>query len=249
MLHGWGRSLDALWPLGELLANRCRVLLVDLPGFGGSPAPHGATNEGGGWDTRDYCASVVQLLDQRGLGQGETERCVVLGHSLGGRIALRLGAQFSERVSALVLVAAAGIPRQRSPRERARLACIRWCVRTAKRIDGSFGTRLFPHYLANRFGSTDYRNAGHLRKTLVKTVNEDLSAEAAAISAPTLLLWGADDTETPVDVAHSMHQRIRGSELHVLPRKGHEPFADVGAHLVCRYIERFLVAHELLSEA
>lgn len=235
MLHGWGRSLDVLRPLGELLASRFRVMLIDLPGFGGSPAPFSATNAGGGWGTAEYCSAVVQLLNQHNV-----ERCILFGHSLGGRIAVRLAAQHPLRIAALILTGAAGIPRKRSWREQARINLIRWCVRSAKWIDQTFGTRIFPHYLANRFGSADYRAAGDLRHTLVKIVQEDLRAEAATVTAPTLLLWGARDTETPLDVAQAYNQLIRGSQLIIFPNKGHEPFTDVGAHPLCRYIERFV---------
>lgn len=235
ILHGWGRSSDALRPLGELLAYSCRVVLIDLPGFGMSPLPVGAANSGGGWSTVDYCERVRAFLDDEGIG-----RCTLIGHSFGGRIAVRMAARHAERVESLVLIGTAGLSRKRSLKEEIKVRTIRFAVSSAKWFDGTFGTRFFPHYLAQRVGSRDYQAAGELRRTLVKTVNEDLSDAARSITHKTLLLWGAEDTETPVDIARSFHSLIRNSTLHILPHKGHEPFADVGAHLVCGYIERFL---------
>jgi pimeloyl-ACP methyl ester carboxylesterase len=117
---------------------------------------------------------------------------------------------------------------------------IRAITKTTKALDGLIGTRIFAHYLAPRFGSRDYNAAGDLRRTLVKTVNEDLTVQASSIKAPTLLLWGANDSETPVDLARSFHRLITNSELHIFPNKGHEPFADVGSHLLAQYIDQFL---------
>ncbi len=243
MLHGWGRSLDALRPLGELLANQYRVVLVDLPGFGLSPIPPEASNDGGGWDTRQYAERVKQLLDQLSI-----DSCILVGHSFGGRLSVQLAARYPHLVKALILIGSHGLSRQRPPLEEVRIRVIRFLVACAKKIDGLIGTRLFAHYFAPKFGSADYKAAGDLRKTLVKTVNEDLQAQARAITSPALLLWGSKDTATPTDLAYKYHSLIADSELQIFPDKGHEPFSDVGSHLCATYIERFLNKRGLSSE-
>jgi pimeloyl-ACP methyl ester carboxylesterase len=243
LLHGWKRSLEALRPLGELLASCCRVVLIDLPGFGASPLPFEASNDGGGWGTEEYMERVKQYLDQAGIS-----RCVLLGHSFGGRISVRMAAKFPSLVQGVILIGSHGLRRERSFRDEVRVRAIRFLTSLAKKFDGVFGTRTFAHYLAPRFGSRDYKQAGDLRKTLVKTVNEDLSLQAQSIDVPTLLLWGEDDRETPVDLARSFNRLIKDSELHIFPGKGHEPFADVGSHLMARYIDRFLSERRLCGE-
>jgi pimeloyl-ACP methyl ester carboxylesterase len=235
ILHGWGRSLEAVRQLGGLLSSECRVVLIDLPGFGRSPLPFAATNDGGGWGTFEYSERVKQFLDQSGI-----ERCVLMGHSFGGRLSVRLAAKYPHLVTGLILVGSHGLKRRRSLKDELRVRWIRILTKTAKAIDGTTGTRLFAHYLAPRFGSRDYQAAGELRRTLVKTVNEDLSEQAATIQAPTLLLWGENDTETPLDLARGFKELIKDSSLHVFPHKGHEPFADVGSHLLAHYISQFL---------
>jgi pimeloyl-ACP methyl ester carboxylesterase len=235
MLHGWGRNLETLRPLGELLAKDYSVTLLDLPGFGRSPLPPEASNDGGGWGTLEYMRRVKEWLDQHNITQ-----CVLIGHSFGGRISVQLAAHHPELVRGVVLIGAHGLKRERSRAEELKVRSIRFLVAAAKRIDSITGSRIFAHYFAPRFGSTDYKNAGELRKTLVKTVNEDLSQEASKITAPTLLLWGENDREAPLDIARNYRKLISDSELHIFPRKGHEPFADVGGHLVARYTERFL---------
>lgn len=242
MLHGWGKSLEVLRPMADALASRCTVVAVDLPGFGLSPLPQSASNEGGGWSTAQYAARVKEFLDQSGIS-----RCVLFGHSFGGRVAVHLAAEHPTLISGLILCGTPGVPRVRTPLEKLRLSSIRTLGKLAKRCDGLLGTRAFEHYFAPRFGSIDYKNAGPLRKTLVKTVNEDLSALARKIACPTMLIWGANDRESTVDQAHTYRSLISDSELHLFPNKGHEPYADVGSHLVVFYIESFLTKRGILS--
>lgn len=246
LLHGWGRSLGALRPLGELLASSgkasAKSVLVDLPGFGLSPLPHEASNDGGGWGTYEYSERIKRFLDQSGI-----KSCILIGHSFGGRISVQLSSRYPDLVKGLILIGSHGLKRKRAPIEEIRVRLISASGKLAKKIDGAIGTRLFAHYFAPRFGSADYKAAGDLRKTLVKTVNEDLSNEASRIKAPTLLLWGQEDQQTPLDLAYSFRSLIGDSELHIFPQKGHEPFSDVGAHLLVRYIETFLQQRGLLK--
>lgn len=240
MLHGWGRSLEALRPLGELLATDYKVVLIDLPGFGRSPIPRGASNDGGGWGTAEYSERIKGFLDERGITE-----CVLVGHSFGGRVSLQLASRYPQLAKGLILIGSHGLKRVRPLRQEIRVRLIRTLTSTAKTIDGMTGSKLFAHYLAPHFGSRDYQTAGDLRKTLVKTVNEDLSAQVATIRTPTLLLWGAEDKETPLDLAQGFSRLIAGSTLQVFPNKGHEPFADVGSHLLAQYILDFLSSRGL----
>ena len=235
MLHGWNQSLQSLKPLGELLAAKFKVVLVDLPGFGKSPLPHEASNEGGGWSSADYAEAVKGFLDKEGI-----TKCILLGHSFGGRISVRLSHRYPSLVTAVILIGAHGIPRDRTLSDAIRIKRIGLMVSTAKKIDKLFGTELFKSKLAPKYGSKDYQAAGDLRKTLVKTVNENLTSEASTVKVPTLLVWGAKDSETPVDIGKKYARAITGSKLIVLPNKGHEPFSDVGCHLVGYHVERFL---------
>jgi pimeloyl-ACP methyl ester carboxylesterase len=234
-LHGWMHSRQDLRPLAELLSEEYKVILLDLPGFGTSPLPHGASDEGGGWSTGDYAGALHTLLMKL-----QIERCSLIGHSLGGRISVRYAAAHPEVVHALVLIGTPGLPYTRPLKDILRSRFIKLLVSVAKRIDGLTGSRFFPHYLAPRFGSRDYKSAGKLRKTLVKAVNEDLTPEATAIKAPTLLIWGESDQQAPVEIGHRYHELLEGSTLLVLPHRGHEPFRDVGSHLLATRISDFL---------
>jgi pimeloyl-ACP methyl ester carboxylesterase len=102
--HGWGHTHRALLPLAESLRRVAPSALVDFPGFGESPIPPGP------WGTEDYADAMAEWL--AGLG---TTRRVWIGHSFGSRVGLQLAARHPELVQGLFLIAAAGLPRQRSP--------------------------------------------------------------------------------------------------------------------------------------
>ena len=78
-----------------------------------------------------------------------------------------------------------------------------------------------------RFGSTDYKDAeGIMRKILVKVVNENLKPILKNIEAPTLLIWGDEDTATPLYMGKTMEKEIPDSGLVVLEGTGHYSYLD-----------------------
>jgi pimeloyl-ACP methyl ester carboxylesterase len=83
-----------------------------------------------------------------------------------------------------------------------------------------------------------------MRNILVKTVNEDQTDSSHHIIAPTLILNGENDTQTPVEMAQRLHKYIRNSQLILLPGKDHFPFLGEGAHLCASYIRRFLMSED-----
>jgi pimeloyl-ACP methyl ester carboxylesterase len=221
LLHGWGTSAEAVTPVQTVLASEFRVLAFDLPGFGQSDPPQGA------WDSAAYADFVKQALDALALSNVS-----LIGHSFGGKISIVLAARWPELVHRLVLVNSAGIRPARSPRYRARVAVFK----TARRLAGRGA---LADWLARRFGSTDYRDAGPLRPTLVRVVNEDLRPLLPRIAAPTLLIWGDQDSETPVSDAAIMEREIPDAGLVVFPRAGHYSYAD-DLPRFCRVVGHFL---------
>jgi pimeloyl-ACP methyl ester carboxylesterase len=74
--------------------------------------------------------------------------------------------------------------------------------------------------------SRDYANAGPLRDTFVKLVSEDLTSILPQVTSPTLLVWGADDTDTPLSSAKIMECLIPQARLVVLQNAGHFSYLD-----------------------
>jgi pimeloyl-ACP methyl ester carboxylesterase len=229
LLHGWGVSSQSLAAVQELLGDSHRAVAVDLPGFGWSERPPAA------WGTGEYARHVVGLMDALGL-----DRAAVLGHSFGGRVAIRMAAGHAPRVSRLVLVASAGIRPPRGIRYRVRVRSVK-LVRElfGLRVWGRLGPRLIAR-LTERVGSRDYRAAGAMRPTLVKVVNEDLAPLLPAIRVPTLILWGDRDEEVPRSAMDRMAGAIPGARMVVFPGAGHFPFQDA-PEAFARELRAFMV--------
>ena len=205
-LHGWARrGQDFSAAAGELALEGLSSVALDLPGFGASPLPLVA----GG--ARTYAELVTPALREI-----SDQPVVLVGHSLGGRIAPVVAANYPEVVTALVLCGAPLVSRAPVPAPRAYRA-LRWlhahALISEERIEAA----------RQRFGSNDYRNAtGTLREVLVAMVNESYEDELRRVVAPVHLLWGARDNVVPLEVA----QRARAllvapNSLRVLDDVGH----------------------------
>jgi pimeloyl-ACP methyl ester carboxylesterase len=226
VLHGWGASIEAAYPIVAGLAPVARVHALDLPGFGHSAPPPEP------WGVEEYQAFVAAYMDAVGLA-----RATIVAHSNGGRIAIRMAATEPERVAKLVLVDAAGIRPKRTFRWYRRVAMAK-AGKHAARHFGAPGERLRDALLA-KAASADYAAAGELRPTLVKLVNADLRPYMPRIAAPTLLVWGAEDTDTPVAMAQEMERLIPDAGLVVLQGAGHFSYADQPARFA-RIVSHFI---------
>jgi pimeloyl-ACP methyl ester carboxylesterase len=215
LLHGWGTSGRSLEGVAAGLADRFRVVRLDLPGFGWSQAPPAV------WGIAEYATHVRGCLEGLGIG-----RAALVGHSFGGRLAIRLAATEPARVARLGLVASAGIRPPRTLGLRARVGMTK-LLRFLAGLPG-LGPAIEPfreRWVA-RVGSRDYRAAGRLRPILVKVVGEDLRDLLPRIAAPTLLLWGDEDPEVDREAMEILAAGIRGARLMVFPGAGHFPFDD-----------------------
>jgi len=93
-LHGLGGTKGSFIPTVAALSGRFRVIAIDLPGFGDSDKPIGAS-----YDARFFARAVIELLDAL-----ELDRVHLIGNSLGGRVALEVGLQYPDRVDRLALL-------------------------------------------------------------------------------------------------------------------------------------------------
>ena len=203
-LHGWGRDHHDFDQLFRSELNPTMSALgLDLPGFGATPAPPES------WGSEDYArslAGVLELMD---------DRPIILGHSFGGRVALKLARLFPDRIGGLVLtgvplVATAGA---RSPfGYRVVRSLARHSLISEERLDRA----------RRRYGSNDYNNAsGVMREILVRVVNERYEEDIDQVVVHVEMLWGAQDRETPVEGAVVAERRFKDAHLEVLEHLGH----------------------------
>lgn len=213
VLHGWGACIEAVEPIVSALEPLATVHALDLPGFGESALPPHP------WGVEEYQAFVAAFMDAVGV-----ERASIVAHSNGGRIAIRMAATEPQRVDKLVLVDSAGIRPRRTLRWYRRVALAK-AGKHAARMLGDPGERLRER-LVSKAASADYLAAGAMRPTLVRLVNADLRGHLPQIGASTLLIWGAEDTDTPPSDGQLMERLIPDAGLVLLDGAGHYSYLD-----------------------
>ena len=201
-LHGWGCDGSVFAPVIYNLSG-VTAICVDLWGFGKSQRLNKA------WGVVDYCNELKNFCDANGLANF----CIV-AHSFGGRVALAFASKYPSLVNKLVITGGAGL-RRLSIKRAFKVACFK-ALKLLKKW------RLYKGKLPS--GSADYRVLDDVMKqTFVKVVRQDLSHYARQIVCPTLLIWGKNDTETPMWMAKKFNRLIKGSALVTL-QGGHFAF-------------------------
>ncbi|MGH7482267.1 MAG: alpha/beta fold hydrolase [Longimicrobiales bacterium] len=204
LLHGLSGSHHWWRYTIPVLAERHEVHAPELIGFGRSRPGTVPT-------IADMAAAVGAWLDRRGL-----RRAHLIGHSMGGQIAVHLTVAETDRVDRLVLAAASGIPRPLRFAEMARLLA-----------------ELVPPRKWGRLGfwptiALDAARAGPL--TIVGAgralLSDDVRPLLPSITRPTLLLWGENDPLIPVAHGQQMARLIPDARLTVLERAAHNAMAD-----------------------
>lgn len=214
LMHGWGCSLETVRSIAAVASETNKVYNIDLPGFGKSSEPSEV------WGVEDYTTLIEKFCKQIKIGNP-----VIIGHSFGGRI----GLLFSSRnnVRKLILVDAAGVKPKRPVKYYIKV----YGFKTAKFLLNTFlkkdKAEKYISNMRNKRGSADYKSASPLMKSILsKAVNEDLKHVMPEIKAPTLLIWGANDTATPVSDARIMEKLIPDAGLVVFDNAGHYSFLD-----------------------
>ena len=218
LLHGWGANLTLFNGIADIISKKYTVVAVDLPGFGNSEEPKSP------WTVSDYVNFTIEFTKFLGI-----KKVILLGHSFGGRIIIKMMSKenlpFS--VSKIILTGSAGIKPKKTAKQKAKILA----YKMAKGVLNSAPIKkAFPDALDNlrkKNGSSDYNNATPvMRATLVSVVNEDLTALLSNITPPTLLIWGVNDTATPISDGILMEKLIKGSGLVKIENAGHYAFLE-----------------------
>jgi len=222
LLHGWGMHGGVWDGVRDALAQRFRLHIVDLPGYGASPAFEP-------YDLEHLARAVAVALP---------DRVRVCGWSLGGQVALEMALLFPNQIEHLVLTAATPCFTVQEG----------WPCAVPREVLMEFATALETDYegTLKRFLALQSRGGDEV-KTVLKRLRDilfargrpdvqtlraglnillesDLRDRAAKIETPTLLLHGGRDMLTPVGAAHWLAERMPEVRLEVLPGAAHAPF-------------------------
>ena len=221
LLHGWGGSGQSFLPVIRDMSPSHVVYSVDFPGHGKSDAPDEP------WSVTEYMEYIRAFLDELGL-----EKVDIVAHSFGGRVAILLAATYPDRVGKMTLTGAAGIPPKSTGKKTLKKRVYRLLrgiasSRAVERIVGGKTAAAWREALVQRFGSPDYRAlTPQMRRTFNLVIAQDLTGYLNRIKAPTLLIWGEDDTETPIWMGQKMRDLIPDAGLVSWPGCGHFAYLD-----------------------
>ena len=214
LMHGWGCNHTTVASINNILTPYFKVYNVDFPGFGKSSEPETI------WGVNDYAVMMEKFIAEEGI-----ENPILIGHSFGGRVGIILASR--NKTHKMILVDAAGIKPRRSPKYYIKVYSYK-CVKHLLPIlfGKTKGEELLNKYRW-KVGSSDYSSASpRMRQIMSKVVNEDLKHLLPKIQCPTLLIWGTNDTATPISDARTMEKLIPDAGLVEFPGVGHYSFLE-----------------------
>ncbi|MGB7409994.1 MAG: alpha/beta hydrolase [Sphingopyxis granuli] len=253
LLHGSNSSLQTWEPLVRRLGDRYRIVTLDLPG-------HGLT---GGTPDKDYGADGMIAAVDVVAARLDLDRFVLGGNSMGGWVAWRYTLARPDRIDALLLLDAAGMPLragEKPPPSNIGFRLLqyplgRWLAAqitprslverslrgSVERQDIVTDAMIDRYWNLLRFPGN--REATSLRATLDR--EPAMADRIGAIAAPTLILFGKQDRLINPSAAQTFHERIAGSEIVMLDGVGHLPMEeapDATATAIADFLKRRLVA-------
>lgn len=214
LMHGWGCDHTTVRSIAATAAATHKVYNIDFPGFGGSQEPPEV------WGVELYTRLIEKLVEQEGL-----KNPVLIGHSFGGRVSILYASR--NPVDKVILVDAAGIKPHRSLKYHLKVYSFKAGKRFWQLLLGKEKAEKRIEKMRASRGSADYASASpRMRAILSKVVNEDLTDRLPLIKAPVLLIWGENDTATPLADAKKMAKLIPDAGLVSFPGCGHYSFLD-----------------------
>lgn len=220
LLHGWGCDSSFFKPITNNLAADYRVTVVDLPAHGKSEKPPEP------WGVGDFAQLVCHLIDELAL-----KNTTLVGHSNGGRIGLYIAGHWPQYIHKLIITGGAGLKNPPSKEQDKRNKAYKWKKNAYAWMKKSKLFGPLPDQMAEklrmRYGSADYKALDpDMRPTFIKIISEDLAPLLPKVKAPTLLIWGENDTQTPLWMGEKMAQDIPNAGLVVFEKGSHYAYLE-----------------------
>lgn len=229
-LHGWGGQIESFAPIYMELAAGYECIVPDLPGFGQSQVPDTP------WGVEDYASWLAEFL--RAL---EIKAASFICHSFGGRLGIIQAAAFPETVRKLILTDSSGIKPKRSAsyyRKVYTYKLAKYFSTSSIKPVAEFASQIKDRMISQN-ASKDYQEAGTLRASFVKIVNHDIRSFLPGIEAPTLLIWGGKDEDTPLSDAKTLEKNIHDAGLVIFEGCGHFAYLEQPQRF-CTIVKTFL---------
>lgn len=225
-LHGW-RSDGSVWfsTVGRLMSMFPSVYVLDLPGFGKSQTPQGD------WELDDYSTCVREFAAKLQL-----QDVCLIGHSFGGRIAIKLASEDSTLWRKIILVNSGGIRRKRT-----KTNMLMFLAKVVKPFFSFSNLQGLRTKIYHMLGAEDYLATPNIQRTFVHVINENLETDLRKVFQQALLVWGDRDLETPLADGKRMRSCLSDGRLVVISGAGHYSFLDKPDEFV-KLVSQFAVS-------
>jgi pimeloyl-ACP methyl ester carboxylesterase len=228
ILPGWMHDHYIWEKTQEELSRNFQVIVLDFPGFGDSQLDNSIKDLNG---YAHFTKKVIEELDLNNF--------VILGHSFGGSVAIKTLSLFPKLpVEKLILVDSACI-RKFNLKQIFGLIL----AKSGKPIFSLPVLRSYAHQVKNMlYGALnehDYLNAGPLKTAMSRLIKENLEGVLDKIKIPTLIVWGENDSVTPISHAKILNHKIPKSQLIFLKNSTHWPFIEQ-IHDFCNTVYKFI---------
>lgn len=218
LLHGWMARIEAMAPIYQFFQKTRKVIVLDFPGQGGKSDTLKES-----WGVPEYGEMVKVFIEKLQL-QG----CDVIGHSFGGRVIIYLSSKYKNLFNKIVLTDAAGVKPKVNIKKQIRIYTYKVAKFFYKLIMPKEKYEKKVDEMRKKRGSSDYATltSDVMRETFQKVIHLDLTSKLKDIEQSTLLVWGENDTDTPLYMAKIMEKEIKDSGIVVLENAGHFSYLD-----------------------
>lgn len=220
VLHGWGGCINSMLPIINSLKSQYQVIALDFIGHGKSDFPISPMG------VPEYTSVVKEFLDNLGITE-----LYLIGHSFGGRVSIMLSSLYPNLVKKMILIDSGGIKPKKSIKQLCKVYSYKFIKNFLKVV--MFNSESYKNLMINyrkKAGSADYNALPeNMKATFVKVVNQDLRCFLKDIAAPTLVVWGENDMDTPLYMGKIIASQIKDSGLVVLNDAGHFSYIDNSA--------------------
>jgi len=211
ILPGWGDTRKTFNYMIDFLSIYFNVYILDYPSFGNSPIPN--------YDLTIY---DYTLLIHEWIKSLNIKNPILIGHSFGGRIITTLTGYYHFEYNNIIYLNSAGI----KPKTKLKTKIYKFLKKLKLFLPKKYKQK-YLNFLFNKFASIDYKELNNnMYQTFKNIINEDLKYYLKDIKAKVLIIWGKNDTSTPLKDAIIMHQEIDNSELIVLDHATHFSYLE-----------------------
>ncbi|MEG1500290.1 MAG: alpha/beta hydrolase, partial [Clostridia bacterium] len=157
----------------------------------------------------DYC-EIIRLIQKK----ENIQKFHIIAHSFGGRVAILFASRYNESVDKILLTGSAGLKSKFSAKRQLKILKFKLLKKLGfKNLEG--------------YGSSDYRTLPNvMKKTFVNIINQQLEKECAGITQQTLLVFGENDSETPIYMAKKFKRLIKNSEIIIFKNCAHFAYLE-----------------------